>query len=156
MSRFTIIMIAGVIGLIAVFYFATQQEVKAPPQKLSKMGTMPAELDLSTTRASAFKKYIVSVSSSLDPIAINKMHRWEVLVKTTDGTLVDGAKITIRGGMPMHQHGMPTAPRMTKKLGEGQYLVEGMKFSMTGWWELIVQINAGSFQDNVTFNLMLR
>ena len=114
------------------------------------------ELDLSTTRPSSFKKFIVSVTSSLTPIAINKIHSWEIRVKTPDGRPVNDATITINGGMPMNQHGMPTAPRVTKILGQGRYLLEGMKFSMTGWWELIFQIDAKSFQDNVTFNLMLR
>ena len=156
MSRFSAILIVVVIGIAAIFFFARQQPVKNPPPKLSKMTAMPMELDLSTTRPSSFKKFIVSVTSSLTPIAINKIHSWEIRVKTPDGRPVNDATITINGGMPMHQHGMPTAPRVTKNLGQGRYLLEGMKFSMTGWWELIVQIDAGLFQDNVTFNLMLR
>jgi len=100
------------------FFFARQQPVKNPPPKLSKMTAMPMELDLSTTRPSSFKKFIISVTSSLTPIAINKIHSWEIRVKTPDGRPVNDATITINGGMPMHQHGMPTAPRVTKILAK--------------------------------------
>ena len=60
------------------------------------------------------------------------------------------------GGMPMHKHGLPTAPRMTKGLGQGSYLIEGMKFSMAGWWEIIIEVGQGFDQDKATFNLILR
>ena len=44
------------------------------------------------------------------------------------------AAITVDGGMPQHGHGFPTRPRVTRDLDDGTYLLEGMKFSMTGWW----------------------
>ena len=34
--------------------------------------------------------------------------------------------------MPEHNHGFPTAPRVTENLGEGDYLLEGMRFNMGG------------------------
>ena len=36
--------------------------------------------------------------------------------------------------MPRHGHGLPTKPRVTRPLGNGDHLVEGMKFNMGGWW----------------------
>ena len=36
--------------------------------------------------------------------------------------------------MPEHGHGFPTVPEVTEYLGDGKYLVEGLKFSMPGWW----------------------
>ena len=66
------------------------------------------------------------------------------------------AKVSISGGMPMHKHGLPTAPRVTKNLGEAKYLLEGVKFNMTGWWELIIKVNTPSDQDITIFNVILR
>ncbi|NQV83773.1 MAG: FixH family protein [Rhodospirillales bacterium] len=120
------------------------------------MASMPSTLDFSTTQPSYLKKFIVSVTSSLDPIAINTMHGWEILVKTPEGAPVDNAKISAIGGMPVHQHGLPTAPRVTKNLGDGRYRLEGVKFNMAGWWELKIKIDTGSDQDTATFNLILR
>lgn len=154
MNRILIVLAA--LGFFAVFSFVSYLPAKSAPPQKNKMMSMPSELDVSTTRTTYSKKYIVSFTSNLDPIAINKIHSWEVLLKTPDGAPVNDAKITIIGGMPMHHHGMPTAPRVTKNLGQGKYLLEGMKFSMTGWWELKIQIDAGTQQDNVTFNLILK
>ena len=39
--------------------------------------------------------------------------------------------------------------------GEGRYRIEGVKFSMSGWWELKFDISAPAGTDTVTFNLVL-
>jgi len=43
-----------------------------------------------------------------------------------------------------------------KGIGPGNYLIEGIKFSMPGWWVVTFHIQAGEMIDNVTFNLQLR
>lgn len=116
----------------------------------------PAELDYSTTRASDEGRFVVSFTSALDPIAINQMHSWTLHVETADGAPVENAVIQVSGGMPEHFHGMPTQPRVTQNLGGGDYLVEGMRFQMGGWWTVTFVIDADGVQDSVTFNLRLR
>lgn len=115
-----------------------------------------ASLDLSTTRFSAHKVFKVSFKSKLDPIVIARMHRWELKVETPDGRPVTGALITIDGGMPQHGHGLPTEPAVTQELGNGEYVLGGMKFSMPGWWVVNLHIKAGNKEDSVTFNLLLK
>ena len=39
---------------------------------------------------------------------------------------------------------------------DGKYLVEGLKFSMPGWWVVTFYIQAGDMTDHVSFNLLLR
>ena len=68
---------------------------------------------------------------------------------------VAGAIVSVDGGMPQHHHGLPTQPRVTKDYGDGRYLIEGMKFSMSGWWEIKLKIDGAQGADNVTFNLVL-
>jgi hypothetical protein len=115
-----------------------------------------SSLDLSATRFSAHKIFKVSFTSRLDPIVINRMHSWELKVETPQGLPVTGAEITVGGGMPQHGHGLPTEPAVTQELGDGRYLVGGMKFSMPGWWEVNFQIKAKDKEDTVTFNLLLK
>ncbi len=119
------------------------------------MSAMPKNLDMATTKLSQNKLYRVSIAPRKGPPKINVMHAWVLTVATPDGKPVDGAAIAVNGGMPMHGHGLPTAPRVTKYLGGGKYLVEGMKFSMTGWWQLVFTISKPK-ADTVTFNLMLK
>ena len=96
--------------------------------------------------------FVVSLESQLSPIPINRMHSWHVTVKNADALAVLGARITVSGGMPQHDHGLPTAPRMTRRLEDGQYLVEGMKFHMNGMWQLTLTIQSGDLSDSVTFD----
>jgi hypothetical protein len=94
--------------------------------------------------------------SQLDPIAINQIHNWTLHVETADGQPVENAEITVDGGMPQHDHGLPTAPQVTQDLGNGDYLVEGLRFHMDGWWEIMFVIESASQSDGVTFNLLLQ
>jgi hypothetical protein len=59
------------------------------------------------------------------------------------------------GGMPQHGHGLPTSPRVTRALGNGDHLVEGVKFNMGGWWVVRFAITSSAGTDTVTFNLGL-
>lgn len=97
--------------------------------------------------------FVVSLESQLSPIPINRMHSWQVTLKDPENQRVLGAQITITGGMPQHDHGLPTAPRMTRRLEDGQYLVEGMKFHMNGMWQLTLVIQSGGRSDTVTFDI---
>ena len=40
-------------------------------------------------------------------------------------------------------------------LGGGDYLLEGMKFSMRGYWTLSVKVDAGGIRDVANFELVL-
>ncbi len=99
--------------------------------------------------------YLVSYKSELDPIEINKIHNWVLHVETADGKPIADAKIVVSGGMPAHNHGLPTQPSVTKNLGNGDYLVEGMRFHMLGDWEIRVTIDAALGQDVCTIPLKL-
>jgi hypothetical protein len=123
--------------------------------QLSGCMTPPQDLDLSLTRATIQKKYIVAIRPLADTIRINQMHAWEVKVTLPAGNPVLQAHIDVDGGMPQHGHGLPTQPRVTQELGDGRYLVEGMKFSMTGWWELKLSVHSAGVTDQVTFNRLI-
>jgi hypothetical protein len=115
----------------------------------------PTGLDLSPQRLTAHNTYIVETHPAAGHAPINKIHTWEVRVTLRSGQPVDGARIAVDGGMPQHGHGLPTQPRVTRALGNGRYLMEGVKFSMTGWWEIKLKIDGAQGSDNVTFNTIV-
>jgi len=98
----------------------------------------------------------VSYTSEPEAIPIGQMISWKLLVLTADGEPVVDAKISIEGGMPAHGHGLPTRPQVTKNLGQGNYLIEGLKFSMPGRWVVTFIISSGGKTDSVTFPLQLQ
>ncbi len=139
--------IAGSLLLIIAIWFGVM---------LYRMNYVPADLDLSTTRPSNHGVYQVSYTPRRTPIVINQIHAWTIHVATPDGQPVADATITVDGDMPQHGHGLPTRPQVTKQLGNGDYLVEGMKFQMGGWWVVDFTIDRAGQHDTVRFNMILK
>ena len=46
-------------------------------------------------------------------------------------------------------------PRVTREIADGTYALDGMKFSMTGWWEVKLDIQGPLGADKVTFNTVV-
>ncbi len=113
------------------------------------------ETDTQNSRLSAAGIFQVSFSSRLQPMTINRMHSWVLHVETAAGDPVEGAEIQVGGGMPEHDHGLPTSPRVTRELGAGDYLVEGMKFHMHGAWQVTFAISTEEATDSVLFDVEL-
>jgi hypothetical protein len=111
--------------------------------------------DLTGTVMSTGGLFKASVKSDLNPVPVNQIHSWTLHVEAADGRPVDGADISVDGGMPAHNHGLPTAPQVTRALGNGDYLVEGMMFHMAGHWQVSFNIDAGGRSDEVIFNFIL-
>ena len=101
------------------------------------------------------KKLRISYQSALQPITINRMHHWIIEVKTLDGLTVEEANIQVTGGMPAHNHGLPTSPQVTEHLGDGRYRVEGMRFHMNGQWEIKISVQQDGLDELVTIPLVL-
>jgi hypothetical protein len=120
------------------------------------MNYVPADLDLSATRLSAQGLYQATIRPRVEPIPVNKIHTWVLHVETPAGQPIENAEIGVDGDMPQHGHGLPTRPQVTQELGGGDYLIEGMKFQMGGWWVVDFDITANGSEDKVSFNLMLQ
>jgi hypothetical protein len=115
----------------------------------------PQGLDTALEKPSTAGVYRVALVPPAQPAAINQIHSWKVKLATADGTPVRGASFAVDGGMPQHGHGLPTKPRVTRELADGSYQLDGMKFSMTGWWELKLAIQGPAGGDQVTFNTVV-
>ena len=122
---------------------------------LSACATPPVGLDVSLNKTSVAGHYVVSLSPPPSPPAINQIHSWTVSLKDAAGSPVTGARLAVDGGMPQHGHGLPTKPRATREIERGTYLVEGMKFSMPGWWNIKFDIQSPEGRDQVTFNTVV-
>ncbi len=99
--------------------------------------------------------FTVSYISELRPIRINQLHAWVLHVTTAAGNPVVGATIEVNGGMPAHDHGLPTRPRVTEELGGGDYRLDGLRFHMAGEWEITLRISTDGASDTVVIALLL-
>ena len=115
----------------------------------------PQDLDYSRTRASEGGFYRATIRPDGDSIPQGKLQRWTLHLETAAGVAVDSATIAVDGGMPQHGHGLPTKPRVTRDLGKGDHLVEGMKYNMGAWGGGKFSGAAAAGRDSVVFNVKL-
>ena len=135
----------------AVFDFP---EVKAMGHEHAMMNAPPPkDLDTSTMKLTANKAFNVMYKSTSGQIRINRIHSWELAIKDANGKPVNNAMVTVVGDMPEHGHGLPTQPEVVKVGTGGLYRVDGMKFTMPGWWVVTVSVMANGVHDSVSFNL---
>jgi len=135
----------------AVFNFP---EVKAMGHEHAMMhAPPPKDLDYATMKMTANNAYNVMYKCIGGQIRINRIHSWELTINDAAGQPVNDAMVTVVGDMPEHGHGLPTQPEITKVGAGGLYRVDGMKFTMPGWWVVTVSIMVDGLHDSVSFNL---
>lgn len=130
------------------------EEVRLGQKRLTDVG-LPLGYDTEVKKASEAGLFRVSVSPEEEPAPFNEIHTWLIRIETPEGAPVTGAEVKFYGGMPLHNHGFPTDPRITGEVEPGTYAVEGIKFSMTGWWAMAMGITAHEKSDRVSFNLLV-
>ena len=106
-----------------------------------------------TTVLSEKGNYHVTLHSQVSPIPKQKIHSWLVHIETVDSKPLKQATIYIHGGMPAHRHGFPVQPRVKQNLGNGDFRIEGVKFSMLGEWEMRININTETIRDRAVFKI---
>jgi len=99
-------------------------------------------------------RFRVSYQSQLNPVVINQIHAWQLHVTDADGRPVTGADIAVKGGMPAHNHGLATSPAIEPG-DNGDYLLQGLRFHMMGYWELTLTIDDDGVRDEVVIPLTL-
>jgi hypothetical protein len=119
-------------------------------------GNPPAGLDLSLTRPTERGRYVVELAPPDQPVRVNQIQSWRIALRNAAGEPVQGARIEVSGGMPQHGHGLPTQPRVSPDGEPGHYLLQGLKFSMSGWWEIRLSVRSPLGADDITFNTVLR
>jgi YtkA-like protein len=100
-------------------------------------------------------KYSITAEPTELPIILNKIHSWIIHIDDTTGQPVQGLEFQIKGGMPAHQHGLPTQPLLINEPKPGEYIVDGMKFNMYGAWIIeLIDLNPDpKFHQKIEFDL---
>jgi len=78
-----------------------------------------------------------------DPLVVQQHFRLRLTVHDADGIRQPGARVQLNAWMPEHGHDMARRPRV-RALGSGEFLAEGLLFTMRGRWELIVSVFCGA------------
>jgi cytochrome c peroxidase len=100
-------------------------------------------------------RYRFSLSPQNEPVPIGRIHNWILHAETLDGDEFQPTQFAVEGGMAGHGHGFPTQPQITRVLGQGDFLVSGVKFNMPGAWLLKIGLAGPAGWDTATFELSI-
>jgi len=122
---------------------------------IAALFTSPAQAVTPDLQAVSRGGIQVNLFSQLQPVQLNTMHSWEIELLDSSGAPVSDAVLRVQGGMPEHDHGLPTRPLVTRKLPNGRYLLEGMRFHMPGLWLLRIELETAGNEEVVEINFEL-
>ena len=111
--------------------------------------------DVSRTKKTDGGLFVATLVPASGIVRQGQLQSWMLTLETPADAPVENAAIDISGGMPQHNHGLPTSPQVADYLGQGQYRIDGVKFTMAGWWQLHLSISAAAGSDTVVFNIVL-
>ena len=101
------------------------------------------------------KHFKVTIYPQDNRTIIGDYHHWIVELADHEGMPIGDAQIAIGGGMEGHGHGLPSQPEVTRYLGDGRYLIEGVLFNMAGEWALLMAIQTATASDRVRVDMTL-
>ena len=97
----------------------------------------------------------IEIYSELSPLAINQIHNWELRVVNDSNVTLELEKLLVTGGMPEHNHGLPTQPQLTGRVANGNYLIEGIRFHMQGLWQIKIEIQVNGLVDTASIEFKM-
>ena len=145
----------GLLALIQIQSLAMSGRLKRWFAKAPSAAVLIAAMILPIPQPANAGEIIVTYTTPDGPPEINRMHAWILYVESDSGDPIEGANIEVDGGMPAHDHGLPTKPRVTEDLGDGYYRLDGMRFHMSGYWEIVVTVQSDESEDTVVIPLTL-
>ncbi|HKQ71099.1 MAG TPA: FixH family protein [Polyangiaceae bacterium] len=100
--------------------------------------TGPRGLASKTSRRGHYRVGLAPLSG---PVEVGLTQSWVLWIHDPNDAPLARCKIKFDGWMPEHGHGLPTEPRVTQERSDGAYVVEGVRLSMPGFWELKVDVS---------------
>lgn len=111
-------------------------------------GSTPDVRDVVTDGGS----YYVSYTPSPDPLPVQQLFSLDVTVASAqDHTdLIEDSTIVVDAWMPSMGHGMNVVPKVVSH-ADGTFTVSNMEFSMTGDWEILVDVTRAGKTEQAVF-----
>lgn len=96
--------------------------------------------------------YYVSYTPNPDPLPVQELFGLEVTVSSAqDHTdLIEDSSVKVDAWMPSMGHGMSVVPKVVAN-GDGTFTISNMEFSMTGDWEILVDVTRNGATEQAVF-----
>ena len=115
-----------------------------------------APISFAQSNTASGEVLVLSMEQRNEPIPINRMLSFRFSLTNRNGAAITNAEFAVSGGMPQHDHGMPTNPRVSPTQNSGEYLLQGVKFHMPGDWVLSFSVVAGDVRETLELTLHLQ
>ena len=122
---------------------------------LTLFSASAADVNLPDLNGVTDQGFKIEIYSELSPLSINTIHSWHIRVLDRDDEILELEELNVFGGMPEHDHGLPTQPEVTMRLDNGDYLLEGVRFHMQGHWELQIEFQYAGVDDTAIIDFEL-
>jgi hypothetical protein len=122
---------------------------------LTLFSASAADVNLPDLNGVTDQGFKIEIYSELSPLSINTIHSWHIRVLDRDDEILELEELNVFGGMPEHDHGLPTQPEVTMRLDNGDYLLEGVRFHMQGRWELQIEFQYAGVDDTAIIDFEL-
>ena len=93
------------------------------------------------------------LKSGAFPVQVQTNLDWPLRLSDSRGAGIADAVIGVGGGMPIHHHGLPTAPQADATAQPGVYALQGLRFNMPGRWRVQLTISAGGVTEDLVFDV---
>jgi len=81
----------------------------------------------------ASEEIVAKLDALPEIVTVNQFYECALTATDANGAGRTGLRLQIRGRMPEHAHGLPTAPQISEE-GQGRYRIKGLSFNMPGRW----------------------
>ncbi len=143
----------GLSGLQAVWARQVEQQLAAG-LALDARGR-PADLSPAARVTSSGGGLRGTLIPGPETARLNEMQQFRLSLEPDPATGAGaGATIAIAGGMPLHSHGLPTQPQVRRD-ADGAYVIDGVRFGMPGWWQLVAGVEVGGRTELLTFDFFV-
>jgi hypothetical protein len=97
--------------------------------------------------------YLLDVQFITQPVKVGRnTMKLTIYEKKSKKPVEKKLDIEVVPWMPKHEHGTTDAPAV-REIEKGQYLIEGIDFSMPGRWEVYVRMTDGRKEDTGVFDV---
>ncbi len=102
-------------------------------------------------------QYWAAWKPAAGPVEMGPSFAIEIKLSTTEaGAPLDlpPSQLDIQARMPEHQHGMLQSPEIIR-LSPGHFRVDGMRFHMLGYWQLLLDVTRPPLTERAQFEIRL-
>ncbi len=145
-----------VIVFVCLVACSEDRSSPAPGYVVPQAGEFAAQGTTGGTVVSIGGIFSLEIVPEPSPIPFNEPYALAIDVAraASPDVLEPDATLQLTARMPEHNHGMNRYP-VVERVGPGRFRASGMLFHMSGFWELVVNVQAGDEQDQAVMRIDL-